>query len=466
MTLSPLIRFSLVLSLMGCVTSGTSDSKQGSDQNFRRELWLEDFEQLKQFMSEGYPNLEWQRDSLKLDLPALSQKTIAELNGAASRSQAEQILSRFLETFHDSHLRLDLKPSTIPLVKRFKRDETAADVCQAMGMRNKDNSYRFTPSANFKKISTPDNPFRFGTIQTSQGVVGVLRIPSFVVHDYASVCLEEWDRYKLKIRDVCTGDCVEDFSEVMGNRLIREVEKTVMALKTQNMDILLLDLSHNGGGTDWEVGVRNMLTPKDLKCGKRGFIRHPHWASRFEKELIELDARRVKVKTEEEGRNLEKRIAEIEANLREAKSTCDRSQVWVDANFKPKCSLVVQESDSCHAPDGYRYNQGFYDGTIFVLVDSFTASASEDLAARYQDNHIATIIGEKTLGAGCGFTNGGISYKLKNSDITVKISDCVRYRLNGDNEVSGIVPDIALDMKNVKEPKFFDTLIQQVLLKP
>jgi C-terminal processing protease CtpA/Prc len=59
-----------------------------------------------------------------------------------------------------------------------------------------------------------------------------------------------------------------------------------------------------------------------------------------------------------------------------------------------------------------------------------------------QDNHAATIIGEVTGGAGCGYTDGGIPAKLKNSGGQLKMPDCVRLRADGSDEVNGITPDL------------------------
>jgi len=77
-------------------------------------------------------------------------------------------------------------------------------------------------------------------------------------------------------------------------------------------------------------------------------------------------------------------------------------------------------------------------------VDRGTWSAAEYFAALLQDNHAATVIGELTGGAGCGYTDGGIPATLKNSGAQLKMPDCVRFRADGSNEVNGITPDILL----------------------
>ena len=77
-----------------------------------------------------------------------------------------------------------------------------------------------------------------------------------------------------------------------------------------------------------------------------------------------------------------------------------------------------------------------------MLVDRYSASASEYFVAMLKDNKAATIIGETTLGAGCGHTNGGVWATLKNSGGKLSLPDCARFRADGTNEITGIIPDI------------------------
>ena len=447
----------------GCVTTAVDNSgAPSSAKPYEKDLWIEDFHQLQNFMSTGYPNLEWQRDHLHLNLPELSQRTVAALTGATSDAEAQQILSRFLETFHDSHIHLNLKkPAVTTSLRSFTKEDEGATVCQALGMRNKDNSFRFTPSAGYQKLSSSESPFRYGIVRTRKSNIGIIRVASFVPTDYAAICIDEWNHYRTKLKDICSKDCLETFlSEVMENRLLREADHTISDLNRKQIDMLLVDLTHNGGGTSWEAGFRNMLTAKTLDCGSSGFIRHPHWVTQFENDLRDLHENLDKAKSDVESAALSQKILVTEQDLAEARKGCERDALWTDASFKPACSLVAtRHGDSCNIWQGYRYNTGLYNGPLFVLVDSYTSSASEDVAARYQDSRAATIIGERTDGSGCGYTNGGIPYVLKHSNIEVRISDCVRFRKNGDNEVDGIKPDVEIDMKPIKEPKFFDRLM-------
>src|SRR5262249_16436928 len=95
-------------------------------------------------------------------------------------------------------------------------------------------------------------------------------------------------------------------------------------------------------------------------------------------------------------------------------------------------------------PSRYHYAEGTSRLPLIVLVDGDTGSSAEYFAAMLQDNKAAILVGQVTVGAGCGFTDGGIETKLKNSGATIRLPDCVRLRSEGTNEVNGVVPNILL----------------------
>jgi C-terminal processing protease CtpA/Prc len=83
---------------------------------------------------------------------------------------------------------------------------------------------------------------------------------------------------------------------------------------------------------------------------------------------------------------------------------------------------------------------------VLVLADRGTASASEDLVAWLQQNKVASILGERTMGAGCGYVDGGTRTQLRNSPFDVMMPNCARFLDDGTNEIEGLAPDIALPM--------------------
>jgi C-terminal processing protease CtpA/Prc len=88
---------------------------------------------------------------------------------------------------------------------------------------------------------------------------------------------------------------------------------------------------------------------------------------------------------------------------------------------------------------------GVWTHATFVLTDSRTDSSAEMFAAVMKDNGLATIIGAKTGGDGCGFMVDAPPLVLMNSKLRFRIPNCVRLRADGTNEEQGISPDVVLE---------------------
>ena len=69
-----------------------------------------------------------------------------------------------------------------------------------------------------------------------------------------------------------------------------------------------------------------------------------------------------------------------------------------------------------YSPFGRDVPSGVWSGPLVVLADRGSASATEALVAMLKDNGAATVIGERTYGAGCGYTDGGLPLTLPNSE--------------------------------------------------
>ena len=84
-------------------------------------------------------------------------------------------------------------------------------------------------------------------------------------------------------------------------------------------------------------------------------------------------------------------------------------------------------------------------GPLAVSTDEYTASASESFTALLRDNDAAVVIGRRTAGVGCGYSNGGTQTLLEHSGLEIWLPDRVRHRRDGSNQRDGIAPDLAVD---------------------
>jgi C-terminal processing protease CtpA/Prc len=167
---------------------------------------------------------------------------------------------------------------------------------------------------------------------------------------------------------------------------------------------LALDISGNGGGSEWSSEVAAMFAGGTLK----------RTAPRL------------------------------------AGAKCDRSILW---QGKPACSIYAADAQIEELA-----GKGVWTGPLAVLVDRRSASASEELVTWLKDNGRATIAGERTYGAGCGYVDGGSAIELKAAPLHIMVPNCSRYTRDGINEIEGIPPNVAMDWMTLTPEKSAEAL--------
>jgi len=117
-----------------------------------------------------------------------------------------------------------------------------------------------------------------------------------------------------------------------------------------------------------------------------------------------------------------------------------------------KSGPMVQVKESNRKPDTYQDRDGGaieYDGPLVVLVNSFSASASEIVAAALQDHNRAIVMGTKsTYGKGTVQTfidfDRGILSSGRDPMGALKLTIQKFYRINGGStQLKGVTPDVA-----------------------
>lgn len=462
-------------------------------QDFKTDVWLEDFAQLKREMSAHYANLEWAVEIRGLNLKQLSEQTESRLLQASGETEAKKIIESFLDAFGDGHLSVQWAQNKVnnssPADKAQPGSQTP--LCRRLGYQSQNQASRiaFTRLNDFREINTEDSKyFSIGVLPVAAGRdVGVIRIAIFSEYAFPDLCEQAATEMRLTNDSPCDEECEDRVERRAANLLTAALARQVEVLKRSKISVLLVDITGNGGGTNWTEPAARTLSAKPLRSPRQQFIRHEHWTNQLKKrlEIIEADARQSVSPNRElllQGENvLRKAIAE-------SQKICDRAVVW--ENRKPDCSLVADtpplypqsvfpyakpgslpdkpSSRFLFYPSRYTYREGVYSGKLMILADQGTWSSAEYFAAMLRDNDAATIIGEPTGGAGCGYTNGGIQTYLKNSRARVKIPDCVRLRADGTNEVSGITPDVLIpwrpnDSRYQRVKRVLDALLSEHL---
>lgn len=456
---------------------GICDTAFGQD--FKTDAWLEDFAQLKQEMSAHYANLEWAVESRGINLKELSEQTEAQLRQARSDAEAQQIIRSFLRAFGDGHLgvRWAAKSENISQPNNAKATVSSPSLCAGLGYQEykTEPGIAFSKLESFRELKTADSKyFSAGVLNfPDKRKIGIIRIGFFSEHAFPDLCEKAATGLGVTIDKPCNG-CSGPLERETANLLTAALERQVAALRRENINALLIDITWNDGGTNWVNPATLIFTAKSLRAPRIGFIRHEHYTRQLKSRLedVEADLRQAR---EPQRRVLSQAAEVLRKALAQTQQPCDRSALW--QNQKINCSLLVTEpplytsgilayakpgeiSEAKYPesrtqlfyPSRYTYQEGLYSGPVLVLVDRETASAAEYFAAILRDNNAATIVGEPTYGAGCGYTNGGISTVLKNSRAQILMPDCVRFRKDGTNEVAGITPDVLIPWRANDSP--------------
>jgi len=369
----------------------------GDVATYDAHAWTADLERIEADMAQGYANLDWIASQRRLDLPKLDTETRQRLAGAHSRVRAFLALREFVHAFGDPHLRLQWgrRPieetvsrsagaQSVVSTEVIEQDSPAGADCAAAGYEEGEHGFAFP----FAKLPgwrrLPGTDFPAGVA----GDVGVLRIAQLGENEYA-------------------GACEKVFSTNIGARALQlavrgkqqaQLRSALAAIRQAGAKRLLIDVSGNGGGSEWVSEVIALMTPRRMS----------------------------------------------RAEVRVVKPSCDRRGVWKGL---PACSVFGAGAQARTFIDG----SGEWNGPVFVLADRNTASAAEDLAAWLQQNKVARVIGERTMGAGCGYIDGGTRTQLRASHFDGLMPNCARYLDDGSNEIEGIAPDLAIDM-HVADP--------------
>jgi hypothetical protein len=448
--------------------------------------WLEDFDQLAAEMTAHYSGLEFAVQVRHMDLPSLRRETAAKLSQSCDDAEARQVVKKFLDSFGDGHLEVDWPASAAPKVE--SKQAESESLCARLGYEKR----VFKVGVDFSQLP------QFGTVGVEEagwfpgGILrlrddtklGVIRIAIFSEHWFPDACEQAVRQMNLADSTKCDEKCENTIEREAGNQLTAAIVRRSAQLQAAGASAILIDITHNGGGSNWVEGPPRVLSRVPLRESRFAFIKHEHWTKQLKDQLADVES---DLKNGTGPKDvLQDAAARLRAGIARTQEPCDRSRVWTDGTLP--CSLLVtdvlsnggilpyaeprsfaslESKTTLFHPLRYAYTESSERLPLYVAVDGDTWSAAEYFAAVLQDNGAATIVGEVTGGAGCGYTNGGIPTTLKNSHAAVKMPDCVRLRKDGSNEVSGITPDVLVpwskhDSSYLRAEKLFQSLLSAV----
>jgi hypothetical protein len=390
-------RLSAPIALLALV-AGAPASATPVSSSFNRDAWKADFEKVKRGLAQGYANLDWQVERRGINLSRADSQIKAMLDKVDSDAGAALVFAKLVDAFDDPHLELRPGPppksaTTMPKENSVGGPASVSADCVAENYSDGRSATRLPYPSAPGWTAVSDGPFQAGLI----GDIGIVRIPTFGENRYLAAC------------KAVQKPGMDDRALQLATRaeLNRQLVALVGVLRTRGMKRLAIDLSRNGGGSEWSSEAVTLFTAGRL--------------------------------TREEPRRVG--------------PTCDRSGIW--KGEKPTCTAYAGapatewvESDGAPA----------WTGPLAILADRNTASAAEEFITWLRDNNRAKMGGEKTFGAGCGYVDGGNAIAFEAANIHLMMPNCSRFTRDGTNEIEGQTPDVAIDWATLRPADVAATL--------
>lgn len=436
------------------------------------EPWLADLAALEAGAGAAFANLDW-HVAHGVDPVALHRRTDSLIRRARSDREARAALRAFAAAFHDGHFAV-VRP--MPAWVRSVRDRwqgrsdaaptssmSGEEACAAIGyVDDAADPPLLVRAVGYRPLET--GAFEAGVIVGGgHETIGVVRIGTFGVERFRAACAGAWPRVRDSLaRPTCNERCESALRIATGDALLADLRRAIGAVRAAGASSLVVDLTGNGGGTEWADPAARQFSSRPLRGQPLGFLRHTHWQTALRRDAHALDSALADESTDTVLRApFRSARAMLDSALADVATPCERSALWREGPSAVSCRQLVTDrlfttgavpyldaglrarrgADLLFWPSAYDFEEGAWNGPLAVLVDGGTASASEQFVALLRDADAAVVVGSRTYGAGCGMTDGGIPLTLPHSGLEVRMPDCARMRMDGTNEVAGIAPD-------------------------
>lgn len=421
-------------------------------QDWSPDPWLADLAQMRTAVETKYANRDWLERERGVSLDALFDRAAGQLREAGSDATARSVLDRLTRRFADGHVELgwpaEIGPALLGAI--------SLSPCKAMGFDARKSSPGIAPRLP-GYAALPDNEglFAAGTLRVGHARVGVVRIGAFQPQAMPALCTAALAALAIPADKPCDDACQDRILNWANDRMTRALAERLEALAKASARVLIVDISANGGGTEWAEAAARMVSPVPIRSEALGFVRGAHWETRWRNRADGLREAASQAAPEDRTRLLDW-AAEADAARTLAASPCAPRSVCIGhvgfatglVGEAPAGAFAGKPwADLVFSPVQYPYRDSVWHGPLIVLVDDDSWSAAEQFAAVLQDNHAAIILGQRTGGAGCGRTDGGTPTALSNSGAVLELPDCIRFRADGSNEVDGVIPDLPVAMR-------------------
>lgn len=425
--------------------------------------WLADLAEMRAAIETKYANLEYLLAEREFDLNGMFVRAEALLRTGRSDADAMMLFNRIVERIDDGHVRISWprlasksSENKVGAGSASRASLTPNSFCQARSYQPGIGGAGIGPSmAEYQPLVSGDL-LPAGMVEAAGTRVGIIRIGFFAPNGSLSLCEQAVAALSIPVDRPCDEVCEDTIVTHAYRNLTRALEDRISRLEDAGVEVMIIDITGNGGGSEWTEVAARMVTQRPLKSARMGFVRGAHW-----ERLWSAQAERLRVFAASAGEPDRARLLawadDAERAQREAARRCppdgDSACPWLGrAGYATGLVGQITAGEfsgkdwGVHIfnPSQHPYRDGVWDGPLIVLTDDETWSAAEQFAAVIQDNSAGLIVGSRTGGSGCGHTWGGTPTRLTNSGAVLKLPDCARFRADGSNEVRGIMPDLPI----------------------
>jgi hypothetical protein len=420
--------------------------------------WLADLAEMRTALKTRYANLPWLLTDRALDLDGLFVRAESALGSARDDAGAMRVFDRIVERIDDGHVRIEwLRPSRLtsaPVPSASPAAVTSAAFCAARGYGGSSPATEIAPALPGYTALWSGDLLPGGTFAAGQVRAGIIRIGKFDPHGSPSLCDEAVRTLRVPLDRPCDEACNDAILTFAYRKLTATLEQRLQQLNASGANLLAVDITGNGGGSEWTEAAARMISARPLTSAQHGFVRGAHWERLWREQAERLRDFAAKARGKERTALLVW-AANAQAAVREAQRRCpptgDPNCPWL-GSFGYSTGLVGMVTAEQYAdrewgvhifnPGQHPYRDAIWSKPVMVLTDEETHSAAEQFAALLQDNRAALIVGSRTGGSGCGYSWGGAPARLPGSGAILHLPDCARFRADGTNEVRGIMPDV------------------------
>lgn len=420
--------------------------------------WLADLEQIRAALKTRYANREWLEQDRGVPIDATIDRVAARARTLGSEAEMRALFDQLVRKIDDGHVELHWPVRPAPTSNAAPTPAAPTAPADAFCSRLGYDGGRATPGIAARLPGyhgLPDgNAVPAGTLDIAGTRLGVVRIGAFETGAFPALCVGAIARLGIEPTAACDDACSDAVLTQVYARLTADYERRLRQLRAAGAAVVLIDITANGGGSEWAEAAARSLSPRPLVSARLGFVRGAHWTRHWSDLAARLRQSAADAAPAERAQLL-RWAAEADAARTQAETICDPTTgcSWLGtAGYATGLVGGTADNRFHDKPWGadvfsagqHDYHRGSWAGPLIVLTDQETWSAAEEFAAMLQDNRAAVILGARTGGAGCGHTMGGTPVTLTNSGAVLELPDCVRFRADGSNEVSGVIPDVVI----------------------